>query len=215
MHRTYYSGVERGIRNLSLVNIGKIARGLKKSLPDLFASGRRIPQDIHIWGTLSRKNSSALFRSSVFSFLYTSITLKLLQFRDELWLVWRAGFSGFNRREQLDSAIPVPVTAKNKPMWEHANENLPAEPMGRVVCEEWLREASAPWIVKWDRQKALRANPRCLPSVLALACIRHANRFGFCRNRDCPAPHFFRVRRDQRYCSVVCEKRSAATFSHT
>jgi transcriptional regulator with XRE-family HTH domain len=36
LHRTYYSGIERGIRNVSLVNIEKIAKGLKKSLPDLF-----------------------------------------------------------------------------------------------------------------------------------------------------------------------------------
>ncbi len=36
LHRTYYSGVERAIRNVSLVDIEKIARGLKKSLPELF-----------------------------------------------------------------------------------------------------------------------------------------------------------------------------------
>jgi transcriptional regulator with XRE-family HTH domain len=36
LHRTYYSGIERGVRNLSLVNIEKVAKGLKKSLPDLF-----------------------------------------------------------------------------------------------------------------------------------------------------------------------------------
>ena len=36
LHRTYYSGVERGIRNVSLMNIEKIAKGLKKSLPELF-----------------------------------------------------------------------------------------------------------------------------------------------------------------------------------
>jgi transcriptional regulator with XRE-family HTH domain len=36
LHRTYYSGVERGIRNVSLVNIEKIAKGLKLRLPDLF-----------------------------------------------------------------------------------------------------------------------------------------------------------------------------------
>ena len=36
LHRTYYSGVERGVRNISLVNIGKIAKGLRKSLPELF-----------------------------------------------------------------------------------------------------------------------------------------------------------------------------------
>lgn len=36
LHRTYYSGVERGIRNVSLLNIEKIAKGLNKTLADLF-----------------------------------------------------------------------------------------------------------------------------------------------------------------------------------
>ena len=29
LHRTYYSGIERGVRNVSLVNIEKVAKGLK------------------------------------------------------------------------------------------------------------------------------------------------------------------------------------------
>jgi transcriptional regulator with XRE-family HTH domain len=37
LHRTYYSGVERGIRNVSLVNIEKVSRGLKTSLNELFS----------------------------------------------------------------------------------------------------------------------------------------------------------------------------------
>jgi transcriptional regulator with XRE-family HTH domain len=37
LHRTYYSGVERGVRNVSLVNIEKIAKGLKKNLSELFS----------------------------------------------------------------------------------------------------------------------------------------------------------------------------------
>jgi transcriptional regulator with XRE-family HTH domain len=37
LHRTYYSGIERGVRNLSLVNIDKIAKGLKISLRSLFS----------------------------------------------------------------------------------------------------------------------------------------------------------------------------------
>jgi transcriptional regulator with XRE-family HTH domain len=32
LHRTYYSGIERGVRNVSLLNIEKVAKGLKKSL---------------------------------------------------------------------------------------------------------------------------------------------------------------------------------------
>ena len=37
LHRTYYSGVERGLRNVSLVNIERISRGLRVSLPKLFS----------------------------------------------------------------------------------------------------------------------------------------------------------------------------------
>jgi transcriptional regulator with XRE-family HTH domain len=40
LHRTYYSGVERGVRNLSLINIEKIAKGLKTSMRDLFGRVR-------------------------------------------------------------------------------------------------------------------------------------------------------------------------------
>ena len=36
LHRTYYSGVERGVRNVSLVNVEKIAKELETALPDLF-----------------------------------------------------------------------------------------------------------------------------------------------------------------------------------
>jgi len=36
LHRTYYSGIERGVRNVSLLNIEKIGKGLKTSLPQLF-----------------------------------------------------------------------------------------------------------------------------------------------------------------------------------
>ena len=37
LHRTYYSGIERGVRNVSLVNIEKVAKGLKTGLPELFS----------------------------------------------------------------------------------------------------------------------------------------------------------------------------------
>jgi transcriptional regulator with XRE-family HTH domain len=36
LHRTYYSGIERGVRNVSLVNIEKVGKGLRTSLPKLF-----------------------------------------------------------------------------------------------------------------------------------------------------------------------------------
>lgn len=37
LHRTYYSGVERGARNVSLVNIERISKGLRISLSQLFS----------------------------------------------------------------------------------------------------------------------------------------------------------------------------------
>jgi transcriptional regulator with XRE-family HTH domain len=37
LHRTYYSGIERGTRNVSLVNIEKVSRGLKTRLDKLFS----------------------------------------------------------------------------------------------------------------------------------------------------------------------------------
>jgi transcriptional regulator with XRE-family HTH domain len=40
LHRTYYSGIERGVRNVSLVNIEKVAKGLRKSLSELFSRVR-------------------------------------------------------------------------------------------------------------------------------------------------------------------------------
>ena len=36
LHRTYYSGIERGVRNVSMVNIERVAKGLRTSLPKLF-----------------------------------------------------------------------------------------------------------------------------------------------------------------------------------
>jgi transcriptional regulator with XRE-family HTH domain len=36
LHWTYYSGIERGIRNVSLVNIEKVSKGLKTNLSDIF-----------------------------------------------------------------------------------------------------------------------------------------------------------------------------------
>jgi len=36
MDRTYNAGIERGERNVALVNIERIAKGLRISLPELF-----------------------------------------------------------------------------------------------------------------------------------------------------------------------------------
>jgi len=38
LHRTYIADIERGVRNVSLKNIEKLARALEVSIADLFAS---------------------------------------------------------------------------------------------------------------------------------------------------------------------------------
>lgn len=38
LHRTYVADIERGVRNLSLKNIEKLARALELSMADLFAT---------------------------------------------------------------------------------------------------------------------------------------------------------------------------------
>ena len=45
MDRTYYSSVESGRRNLTIVNIQKIASGLGISLSDLFAAIEKCGED--------------------------------------------------------------------------------------------------------------------------------------------------------------------------
>lgn len=35
--RSYMSGIERGVRNISVLHVGRLARGLGISIPDLFS----------------------------------------------------------------------------------------------------------------------------------------------------------------------------------
>lgn len=42
LNRGYYSGVERGVRNVSLANMGKIAIALGAPLSDVFSRTERV-----------------------------------------------------------------------------------------------------------------------------------------------------------------------------
>lgn len=133
----------------------------------------------------------------------------LLRWRDELRLVWALPFcrippSKIHQASAWENAIPLQETKRNVPILEVAREHFPGDPEEKVIIEHWLREAKSPWVVEWSRKRRIRANPRSLPAVLALGCVVHANRFGICRSPECPAPYFFVVRSDQRYCSTAC-----------
>ena len=47
MDRTYYASVESGKRNLSILNIQKIASGLGISLSELFSAVENYKEDLH------------------------------------------------------------------------------------------------------------------------------------------------------------------------
>jgi len=135
----------------------------------------------------------------------------LLRWRDELQLLWSVPFATIRHpdvsrlEKQLAETIPLQETPRNAAILEMAHHS-PGDPLEKVICESWLREAGAksPWVVEWGKQKRIRANPRCLPAILALACVGHADRFGICRNPQCRSPYFFTDRSDQRYCSINC-----------
>jgi transcriptional regulator with XRE-family HTH domain len=47
LHRTYISGIERGVRNVSLLNISKLAMALNISLSEFFEPLGQFPKNVH------------------------------------------------------------------------------------------------------------------------------------------------------------------------
>jgi hypothetical protein len=130
---------------------------------------------------------------------------ELLQRRDELRLLWTAPLSriDFNDPTGLANSMPLVETIRTKAIMGNIKHS-PRDPIEKIVCDHWLRQTKHPWTVEWGRRKLFLAHPSSLPAVLALACVRHADCFGICRNDKCVAPYFFKRRRDQRYCSKDC-----------
>jgi hypothetical protein len=130
---------------------------------------------------------------------------ELLQRRDELRLLWSAPFSTIDLNEPggLVKSMHLQLTGRTEAI-EEAWKHSPRDPLEKIVCDHWLHQAKHPWTVEWGKQKRFLAHPYSLPAVLALACVRHSERFGICRNNRCPARYFFARRRDQRFCSPEC-----------
>jgi len=130
---------------------------------------------------------------------------ELLRRRDELRLLWTSPFSTIdpNNPDGLVDSMHLHLTDRTEDVevaWKHS----PHDPLEKIVCDHWLRQAKHPWTVEWGKRKRFLACPYSLPAVLALACVRHSGRFGICRNDQCAAPYFFTRRRDQRFCSQDC-----------
>jgi hypothetical protein len=130
---------------------------------------------------------------------------ELLRRRDELRLLWIAPFSKIDFKNSKGSAASVPLefTDRTEGLMEVVKHSR-GDPLEKIVCDHWLHQAKHPWTVEWGKQKRFLAQPYSLPAVLALACVRHSDRFGICRNQKCAAPYFFLRRWDQQFCSQDC-----------
>lgn len=146
----------------------------------------------------------------------------LLKRRDELRLLWR--------KQVIQSVLPDVIggrarhpdegrwldefdartSAHNRRLyssWDaRDDEGKPIldTPLQEFICTEWLRLNDVHWVVHWKKKRSIQANRRSLPAVLTWLCVDQADRLGYCRNPDCPAPYILVRRRDQRYCSPEC-----------
>ncbi len=139
----------------------------------------------------------------------------LLIFRDELRVLW-GSVAPMDEAEWADQPADVTwedfssgMTAHQKRLYKaywkgpwRASANGSLETM---ICQRWLNLEKGGIVVDWTpERKRLRADPANLPVVLVLACLRHAEHLGICRNPECANRYFIASRNDQRYCSPEC-----------
>jgi hypothetical protein len=124
----------------------------------------------------------------------------VLQYRDELLLVWQrwGAFEG----------LEGPIIERGRAgdlyeEWEHA-VSATQEPLGQWLCEHWLTSEKYTVKVFWDRNKLFYPNQGSLPAQLAWALVHNADRLGFCRNPHCARPRFIKRKQTQIYCSLAC-----------
>jgi len=130
---------------------------------------------------------------------------QLLVRRDELRLLWRGCHShlqSFTERAWSNIVFPE-VTERTRTLYENW-ERSDTGTLEQDICDHWIGLERKPWRAIWtSKERAIKANTRCLPAVLAWCCI-NTDRLGFCRNAKCGAPFFLARRTDQLFCSNEC-----------
>jgi len=130
---------------------------------------------------------------------------ELLTRRDELRLLWTSCHSHLEHftHNAWSNVVAPRVTERTQGLysyWENSYRGL----LEQCICDHWIGLERMGWRAAWAAgEKAIKANPRCLPAVLAWSCI-NAERLGFCRNEKCGAPFFLARRSDQLFCSNEC-----------
>jgi hypothetical protein len=132
---------------------------------------------------------------------------ELLTRRDELRMLWTRRFFRLPADcsdAEFENATGLYLSRRTVQIYENWRAS-PPEPLEQFICDHWLRLDKSPFLVVWSsKEKRLKPNPRCLPSVLAVATLLHAAKLRVCRNLDCPGRYFLGVRSDQKYCSTDC-----------
>jgi hypothetical protein len=138
---------------------------------------------------------------------------ELLTRRDEVLMLWSKRVSRLPATlpfADFEESIGHQLSDRAHKLYDDWQSGLPV-PLEKFVCEHWLAMERDVLVVAWDsKEKRVKANPSCLPAVLAFACIIHANSLRICRNVGfsprCPQRYFLGRRRDQRYCSEECAR---------
>lgn len=105
----------------------------------------------------------------------------------------------FSEAEELSvEQLPEPEN-----LYERWGSVVTQETLPEFICNGWLFEASQSFRVSLDRGR-LVANPRSLPTGLALGVLKYSRRLAICRNPKCLNKYFIAAKRDQRYCSNEC-----------
>ena len=161
-----------------------------------------------------REDGISRFRSRWDKYFSRYSNQELLTRRDELQLLWsrqlrlRPQLPRNFTDEDIQNAIGTRITERTRGLYKSSQHT--SQPLEELICEHWLSmEHGKGWLVRWEpRLKSITPSPRCLPVVMAVACVKFANRLGVCRNRECPAPYFLLARRDQKHCSDACARPS-------
>jgi len=134
--------------------------------------------------------------------------LMLLEIANELRLLWWHAAPSrppFSRIENLFKHTAGTEQLEN----DYENSGAPERKIAlpQFICERWLqREKNG--IVISCRSGQVRANPSCLPTVLAVTSLNNRLYLRICMNKDCANRYFIAARKDQRYCSPECAEPS-------
>jgi hypothetical protein len=133
-----------------------------------------------------REDGTARFKQKYEETFNHHTEAELLNFRDELRALWTDG-----------KVMPARLAA----IWNEKTAAATGTPLDEFICNRWLRASRGGLVIMMGEIQPDIGAPLAL---LAYCAHLYVKKMRVCGNRDCPAPYFVAVRRDQRFCSSVC-----------